>query len=161
MSTVSTPAPATTEGTLSTTTSAHQTDRVTQRPKISLISFFLLVTLASWLGVVPMLIESHFPGTLVSGSGIMLQLPMFFAPALVTILVTWWNDRTAGVRKLLGGLLAWRVGFRPYAFVFLAPAVVCWIALQSSAWFGGRIAPMRWRVCTCRRSRCATRISTR
>jgi membrane protease YdiL (CAAX protease family) len=112
---------------------------VLQRPKISLIGFFVLVTLASWLGVVPLLIESHFPGTLPAGSGIILQLPMFFAPALVTILVSWWNEGTPCVRKLLAGLLAWRVAFRWYAFVFLAPAVVCWLALQSSAWFGGRI----------------------
>jgi uncharacterized protein len=124
-------------------TSARQTDSVLQRPKISLVGFFVLVTFASWLGVVPMLIESHFPSTLPSGLGIILQLPMFFAPALVTILVTWWNDRMAGVRKLLGGLLAWRVSFRWYAFVFFAPAVVCWIALQGSAWFGGRVVPLQ------------------
>ena len=113
-----------------------------QRPKISLIAFFILVTFTSWLGVLPMLIESWRPGTLPSGSGIIFQLPMFFAPALVTILVSWWNDGAAGVRKLLGGLLAWRAGFRWYAFVFLVPALVSVIALQSSAWFGGRVVPL-------------------
>ena len=121
---------------MSTATAAHQSDDVKQRPKVSLIAFFILLTLVSWLGVVPMLVESWRPGTLPSGSGIILQLPMFFAPALVTIVVTWWNDGTPGVLKLLGSLLAWRVGLRWYAFVFLAPAVVYWIALQSSPWVG-------------------------
>ena len=124
---------------MSTATSAHQPDAVTERPKLSLTSFFLLVTFASWLGVISTLIESWRPGTLPAGSGLILQLPMFFAPALVTILVTWWNDGTPGMRKLLGGLLAWRAGFRWYAFVFLAPAVVYWMALQSSPLLGGRV----------------------
>jgi CAAX protease family protein len=131
------------ENTMSTTTSADRTDAVTQRPKISLIAFFILVTFASWLGVLPRLIESWRPGTLPAGSGLILQLPMFFAPALVTILVSWWNDGAAGVRKLLGGLLAWRVGFRWYAFIFLAPAMLYLLALQSSTWFGGRVVPLQ------------------
>ncbi|HEU5101035.1 MAG TPA: type II CAAX endopeptidase family protein [Roseiflexaceae bacterium] len=128
---------------MSTATSAHQTDRVISRPKISLIGFFLLVTVASWLGVVPMLIQSWHPGRLPAGSGIFFQLPMFFAPAVVTILVTGWNDGMLGVRKLVSRLLMWRVGWRWYTFVFLAPAVVSFIALQSSPWFEGRVVRLQ------------------
>jgi membrane protease YdiL (CAAX protease family) len=116
---------------------------VISRPKISLIGFFLLVTLASWLDVVPMLIQSWRLGTLPAGSGIFLQLPMFFAPVLVTILVTWWNDRTSGVRNLLDRLMIWLVGWRWYTFVFLALAVVSIVALQSSPWFGGRLVRLQ------------------
>ena len=127
---------------MSTAISAHQPDAVTEHPKLSLTSFFLLVTFASWLGVVSMLIESWRPGTLPAGLGLILQLPMFFAPALVSMLAAWWNDGTPGVQKLLGGLLAWRAGFRWYAFMLLAPAVVAAIALRSSAWLGGRAIPL-------------------
>ena len=128
---------------MSAPTAAHRADTVPQRSKIPLLGFLTLVTLASWLGVVPLLIESWRPGTLPPGSGILLQLPMFFAPAVVTLLVSWWNGGTRAVRQLLGGLLAWRVGLRWYAFVLLAPAAVCWLALHSSAWFGGRVVPLQ------------------
>jgi membrane protease YdiL (CAAX protease family) len=68
---------------------------------------------------------------------------MLFGQALVAIFVTWWNDGGAGVRKLLGGLLTWRVGFRWYVFIFLAPAILYVLALQSSTWFGGRVVPLQ------------------
>ena len=97
---------------MSTSTSIHQPHAVPRRPPLSLVGFFFLVTFASWLGVVPLLIESWRPGTLPPGTGILLQLPMFVAPALVTTLVAWWNGGTRAVRQLLGGLLAWRVGLR-------------------------------------------------
>ena len=128
---------------MSTITSTRRPDAVTQRPKISLAGFFLLVIGVSWLGVIPSLIESWRPGTLPAGSGLILQLPKFFGQALVAIFVMWWNDGAAGVRKLLGGLLKWRVGFRWYAFIFLAPAMLYLLALQSSAWFGGRVVPLQ------------------
>ncbi len=77
---------------MSTITSTRRPDAVTQRPKISLAGFFLLLIGVSWLGVIPSLIESWRPGTLPVGSGLILQLPMFFGQALVAIFVTWWND---------------------------------------------------------------------
>src|SRR5687767_10272252 len=114
---------------MSASTSVHQSHHATRCPRISVIGFFLLVTVVSWLGVIPSLIESWRPGTLPGGAGRALQLPMLFGLALVAIFVTWWNDGGAGVRTLLGGLLAWRVGFRWYAFVFLAPAMLYLLAL--------------------------------
>ena len=128
---------------MSSLTSTRRPDAVTQRPKISLAGFFLLLIGVSWLGVIPSLIESWRPDTLPAGSGLILQLPMLFGQALVAIFVTWWNGGAPGVRKLLGGLLTWRVGFRWYAFIFLAPAILYLIALQSSAWFGGRVVPLQ------------------
>src|SRR3712207_2483587 len=128
---------------MSTATSTRRPDAVIQRPRISLAGFFLLVTGVSWLGVIPSLIESWRPGTLPTGSELILQLPMFFGQALVAIFVMWWNEGGPGVRKLLGRLLRWRVGFRWYAFVFLAPVVPYVLALLSSPWFSGRVVPLQ------------------
>ena len=53
---------------MSTMTPAERSDAVIERPKLAMTGFFMLVTFAWWLGLVPMLIESWRPGTLPSGS---------------------------------------------------------------------------------------------
>lgn len=106
-----------------------------RRPAISLALFFVITFAVSWLGTIPMIMASWRPGSLPPGVGL-LQLLLFFGTALSTLFIVWWNEGGPGVSALLKRYLLWRVGWRWYAFVFLAPALLFWSALHLSAWLG-------------------------
>ena len=109
--------------------------RRSRRAPVPLAAFFLLAFAVSWIGAVPMVLDSWRPGALPAGVA-QLQLLMFFGAGLVALGVAWWNDGGRGAGALLRSLLAWRAGVRWYAFVFLAPALLVWSALHLSAWLG-------------------------
>jgi membrane protease YdiL (CAAX protease family) len=76
------------------------------------VIFFALTYLVTWTLFTT-------AGLLPSGQGA-LRLPLLllgsFAPSLTAVALTARGDGTAGVRRLLGRLLRWRVGVRWYAF---------------------------------------------
>jgi uncharacterized protein len=123
-------------------TSEHPTIGGMQRLQISLTSFLVLTFVFSWVGAIPVILNSWRPALLPAGMEI-LQLLMFFGTGLVTFLVTWWNDGLPGVRALLRSLALWRVGVRWYALVLLGPAVLFWSALQISTLVGNAPIALR------------------
>lgn len=105
--------------------------RSSSRRPISLPLFFVITFIVSWLGTIPMIMDSWRLGQLPSGIEL-LQLLLFFGTALSTLFVVWWNEGKLGVIGLLRRYLLWRVGWRWYAFVLLAPALLFWSALRLS-----------------------------
>jgi uncharacterized protein len=111
------------------------------RPQISFVGFLLLVFGVSWLGTLPMLIDSWQPGQLPAGVAA-LQLLLFFGTALTTFAVVWWNEGVAGISALLRRIRMQHVGLRWVGFALLAPAVLFWISLQISTWLGYAAMPL-------------------
>jgi pimeloyl-ACP methyl ester carboxylesterase/membrane protease YdiL (CAAX protease family) len=109
--------------------------RLGRHRQVALPAFLAVTFAVSWIGTIPMLVESWSPGML-PPSLAPLQLLMLFGTGLTTIAVTWWNEGWAGVRSVLGRLATWRVGRGWYALALLAPAALFWSVLQTSRWLG-------------------------
>lgn len=95
-----------------------------------------LVTWACWIPVVRLL-RSGTPASTA------LWLLGVFAPAIVALALTGWNEGASGVRALLGRVFQWQVGARWYLFALsymvvikLAVALVHRLALGSWPRFG-------------------------
>jgi uncharacterized protein len=104
--------------------------------RYSLLAFFLLAFVMSWIGWVPAAAASwgvlpwQLPPVLTGLFGA-------FGPSLAAIILTLASDGVPGLRGLLGRLLWWRAGVQWYAFVLFFPAS---ISLATSALyisFGG------------------------
>lgn len=117
------------------TKQAVQLRSASRRP-LSLPLFFVLTFVISWLGTLPMIIDSWRPGQLPPGVAL-LQLLLFFGTALAALFVVWWNEGKAGIKTLLQRGLIWRVGWRWYAVVLLGPAVLFGSALHLTTWLDG------------------------
>jgi membrane protease YdiL (CAAX protease family) len=117
------------------TNKAQRLSLSSRRP-LSLPLFFVITFAVSWLGAIPMILDSWRPGQLPPGIG-WLQLLLFFGTALAALFVVWWNEGKAGVKILLQRGLIWRIGWRWYVVVLLGPALLFWSALRLSVWFGG------------------------
>jgi membrane protease YdiL (CAAX protease family) len=104
--------------------------------RYSLLAFFLLAFVISWIGWVPAAAASWgvFPWQL---PPMLTGLFGAFGPSLAAIILTITIDGAPGLRRLLWRLLWWRAGIKWYAFVLVFPAA---ISLASSALyisFGG------------------------
>ena len=92
------------------------------RERLGLISFFLMVFAISWVGAVPMILQSYkiaFPAPLK-----ILQLLMLFGTAIAAITASAVNGGKSEVKNLLRGLIKWRQHPAIYAAVLLGPAAI-------------------------------------
>src|SRR5215203_2662232 len=98
---------------------------LTRRP---LTSFFVLTYALSWLGWSPWFLSEAGVGLLPFDGGRFSTLlniaALVLGPTLSALVVTGATEGKGGVRRLLGRIVMWRVGFRWYAFVLLGiPAI--------------------------------------
>lgn len=113
------------------------TDMISTSPRrlhepLRLTTFFLLVFIVSWLGVLPVVLASWFGAAAIPGPLKLLQVLMILGPGIVALWAAWWEGGRAGLRQLLRGLLRWRVAGRWYVAVLLGPALVFGLSLWSS-----------------------------
>jgi uncharacterized protein len=99
-----------------------------------LISFFVLAYALSWLAWSPWFLSEAGTGLLPFDGGRFSTLlnvaALVLGPTLSALLVTGASEGREGVRRLLGRIVLWRVGFRWYLFVLLGiPAIVLVSAL--------------------------------
>ena len=99
-----------------------------------LTSFFVLAYALSWLAWSPWFLSEAGTGLLPFDGGkfsTLLNLAaLVLGPTLSAFVVTGASEGREGVRRLLGRIVLWRVGFRWYAFVLLGiPAIVLVSAL--------------------------------
>ncbi len=64
-----------------------------------------------------------------------------FMPAVSAVIVLAITEGRAGLKQMLGRLLAWRVGFRWYLVALLSPLALVLMALPFHSWLGGRVLP--------------------
>lgn len=91
--------------------------------------FLIADALGSW-GLIP------FRLTL-SGPGLLLSLLMAYCPTIAALIVTWLTGGKAGIRKLFGRILRWRVGFGWYLVAIFGIGFLFFIALQVLILLGG------------------------
>ena len=94
-----------------------------------LISFFVLAYALAWLAWSPWYLSEAGIGLLpYDGGSISLYLniaALILGPTLSALIVTRASEGREGVRRLLGRIVLWRVGFRWYLFVLLGiPAIM-------------------------------------
>ena len=94
-----------------------------------LTSFFVLAYALSWLGWSPWYLSQAGVGLLpYDGDSISLYVniaALVLGPTLSAFIMTAATEGREGVRRLLGRIVLWRVGFRWYLFVLLGtPAIV-------------------------------------
>lgn len=125
---------------MTTLTNTSIQNKVSFIQKYPLVSFFVLAigltwpfliadALGSW-GMIPF----RMP---VSGPGILLSLLMAYCPTIAAVIVIGMTEGKAGIRKLLGKLLRWRVGLRWYLITILGVGLLYFAALQIHVWLGG------------------------
>lgn len=105
-----------------------------QPGRFGLPAFFVTLFLVSWLGTVPMILQSYklkLPGALS-----LLQILMLFGPGLVACFAAWRNEGTQGVSRLLRGLLVWRLNPLIYLAVLAGPPLVFALSLLVSNFAG-------------------------
>lgn len=101
----------------------------------SLVAYFVIAYAISWAFMLPLalsaqgLIQKQFPYALyyLASTG----------PALSALIVTAFAEGRAGLRKLLGHLVKWRVGVGYYIFAVLVPVALFGIALVINYIFTG------------------------
>jgi membrane protease YdiL (CAAX protease family) len=101
----------------------------------SLVAYFVIAYAISWAFMLPLalsaqgLIQKQFPYALYYLASI--------GPALSALIVTAFAEGRAGLRKLLGHLVKWRVGVGYYIFAVLVPVALFGIALVINYIFTG------------------------
>lgn len=100
-----------------------------------LLLFFVLAFGISWAFWVPAVLDSW--GVLSSPVSATFPLPAF-GPSLAAIMLVIITEGAAGLRRLLGRLLVWRVSVLWYAFVLLYPAALSLATTGFYVLFGGR-----------------------
>ncbi len=120
--------------------SADQSDRVEHSrtdPTPTLIAFFVLTFIWTWgLWAITSFTERLAPDVSTA-----LFLASAFGPSVAAIVVTLVFGGGRSLRDWLGRCLNWRIGWRWYALVLLAPPIVMLVALIVHAAFGGVIPP--------------------
>ena len=91
------------------------------RPRGQIASFFVLTFVISW-GVA--LVIVLFPGIVERFFGELSAFhPLFvlavWGPTLAALILTWRQERAAGIRRLAGMLLRWRFGFHWWSFLLV------------------------------------------
>jgi membrane protease YdiL (CAAX protease family) len=114
--------------------SAAQSWRSSQVQRHPLTYFFVLIYLAAWCLWAPLVI---FPATLPPAVGFILGMLGSLVPSTVAIVLVAMLHGKRGVRRFLGRLVKWRVGFRWYAVVLVVPLLVP-LGLGVSIVLGGR-----------------------
>ncbi|MFZ4602083.1 MAG: type II CAAX prenyl endopeptidase Rce1 family protein [Caulobacterales bacterium] len=101
----------------------------------ALLAFFAFTFMWTWglWGLVG-LIRPQAPG--LSGA---LYLLGAFGPGIAAFAVVLAFEGAAGLRRWLGQCLRWRVGWRWYALVIVAPTLILWAALEIHAALDGTI----------------------
>lgn len=125
------------------TTSALTTDRPNLRwlvKKYPLAIYFLLALGLTWPFLIVDalgswdIIKFRMP---VSGPGLLLSLLMAYCPTIAALIVTGLTSGKAGIRKLLGRILRWRVGIPWYLIVIFGTGFLFFIAQQLFILAGG------------------------
>lgn len=91
--------------------------------------FLIADALGSW-GLIPF----RMPTT---GAGLLLSLLMAYCPTIAALLVTGLTGGRAGIRKLLGRILIWRVGMRWYFVAIFGVGLIFFVAQQILILLGG------------------------
>jgi len=88
-------------------------------------AYFVLVFAVAWAGCFAVIGPRLMRGESVPFSDVALAaIPMFLAPALVGVAMTFVADGKAGLRELLSRMVRWRVGARWYAPLVIFPAMI-------------------------------------
>ncbi len=107
------------------------------RSMIAVIAFFVLTFAWTW----SLWAMTSFVANLPPGVSTALFLASAFGPSFAAIAVTLAFGGGRYLRHWLGQCLRWRIGWRWYAVVLMAPPVVMLAALGLHAAFGGVIPP--------------------
>ena len=102
----------------------------------AIIAFFVLAIVWTWG-----LWAITSTGRLATSVSTALFLASAFGPSVAAIVVTLVFGGGCSLRDWLGRCLNWRIGWRWYALVLLAPPIVMLVALIVHAAFGGVIPP--------------------
>ena len=94
--------------------------------------FFVILFGVCWLGTLPILLASWRGTASVPPALAPLQLLMLFGPGLVACGISAWESGRAGVARLLGLLLRWRVGIIWYVLALAGPGLLMLVALGVS-----------------------------
>jgi membrane protease YdiL (CAAX protease family) len=107
------------------------------RYRISITAFVVLLFVVSWIGTIPMILASY--GQSISGLEY-LQVLLLFGPGLVTMYTVGFNEGWQGLKKLLQGLLQWRVNVKWWLFVLFLPGLSIIAAHLIGSWWNGGTA---------------------
>ena len=95
-----------------------------------LISFFVMAYAFSWIVWSPWVLSEEGVGLLPfrlsdGASGLLNAFAILAGPTLSALIMTGITEGRAGIRRLLGRIVLWRVGLRWYVFALLGiPAVM-------------------------------------
>lgn len=106
--------------------------RIQRQEPLPLTTFFLVMFVVSWLGVLPVVLASWIGAEAIPAPLKLLQLLMILGPGLVALWATWREGGREALFQLLRGLTHWRVDWRWYVAVLLGPAVLFGLSLWVS-----------------------------
>jgi uncharacterized protein len=116
-------------------TAGHRTLPPRVRSPAAILVFFLLAFVWSWtLGYAAAQTKSAWPVCSVA-----LTMASGFGPSLAALTVVAALSKGTGLREWLAQSLNWRVGWRWFAFAFLAPPTVMLLALAMNLLLGGHV----------------------
>lgn len=119
---------------------ATKTPNILQR--YPLAAYFVLAYAITWGGSIVYYLSTPAGGRALPA---FLLLPAaivwYYGPALSALLVTRANEGPGSIRRLLGGLLKWRVGWRWYAFIVVYPLALHLLVVGLD-WLMGGPAPV-------------------
>ncbi len=104
-----------------------------------LLAFFVLMFVISWGLWVPLAVApEYWLSVFQNPERLNLAIvPGAYGPCLAALIVTAGSEGVAGLRKLLSGLLIWRVNWAWYVVALLLPAGVSLLATALHMMFGG------------------------
>jgi len=104
-----------------------------------LLAFFVLMLVLSWAFWLPLAVApGYWLKVFKSPERLNLAIVLgAYGPCLAAMIVTVWTEGVPGLRKLLGGLLRWRVGWVWYIVALLLPAGISLMATALDMMFGG------------------------
>jgi membrane protease YdiL (CAAX protease family) len=114
----------------------------TSKPRISLPLFFVILFAVCDIGTIPMVLSSWRSAKLPPGVAL-LQVLMLFGPGLVAIFTAGMNEGKAGIRKLLGRFLIWRVNIIWYLIALFGPLILFLVAREISVLVGGKVDQLK------------------
>lgn len=102
-------------------------ERMAVRERFGLTAFFILLFSISWVGALPMVLVSH--KIAVPQPMRILQVLMLFGPGIAAVIASGMNDGKEGVKRLLKGLIKWRVNPVMYIAVLSGPPLIYAVSL--------------------------------
>lgn len=114
---------------------------------LTLLTQLIIVLGTWWLIPAGSRLSDHHPDGRVGH--MLFRLRVFF-PLVYAVAITYYLDGGAGLRKLFGSFLYWRVPFKWYALAFGWKFVMGYVAIAGVVWLGwdswpGWISPNAWR----------------